>query len=330
MRKDTDSGCVSWFERITGFEEQGYAHARSRLQVHDGCLVSAHSQRRPRVGHLEMPTLGQLRARVADFAPSASTGPMALEHLRGDVRALHADPANAQALFQVASQFNLLEMVSPGVTPDDGVTRYQHDPTQGPACAMAAGAATIYRNYLMPVGGHIGQTAQRQVDCLADLGNQLGNGNDRLWAMRNGYPMFTREGVAGIDARLAGYSTDQREALKAHLRIGLHWQVEVTDVPPPGHLVSQAFCSALPVAYQRHRQTLPWQRFASLVLEAAYEATLLAAVLNHARTGCPLVYLTRLGGGVFGNAPAWIDAAIEHALARVEGRGLRVVMVTLG
>ena len=71
----------------------------------------------------------------------------------GDVQQMHQSPENAGALFQVASQFNLLEMVSPTVTPEDGVTRYQHDRTQGPACAIAAGAATIYRNYFAPVGG---------------------------------------------------------------------------------------------------------------------------------------------------------------------------------
>jgi hypothetical protein len=65
------------------------------------------------------------------------------------------------ALFQVASQFNALEMVAPNITPEDGVTRYQHDRTQGPACAIAAGAATIYRNYFVPVAGGIGQTAAR-------------------------------------------------------------------------------------------------------------------------------------------------------------------------
>ena len=37
------------------------------------------------------------------------------------MRALHADPANAQALFQVASQFNTLEMTGPSVTPEDGI-----------------------------------------------------------------------------------------------------------------------------------------------------------------------------------------------------------------
>jgi len=88
----------------------------------------------------------------------------------GDVRQMHQSPENAGALFQVASQFNLLEMTGPEVSPEDGVTRYQHDRTQGPACAIAAGAATIYRNYFAPVDGRDGQTAERQFDGLADLG----------------------------------------------------------------------------------------------------------------------------------------------------------------
>lgn len=33
--------------------------------------------------------------------------------------ALHKDPANGGAVFQVASQFNCLEMVGPGVTPGE-------------------------------------------------------------------------------------------------------------------------------------------------------------------------------------------------------------------
>ena len=82
--------------------------------------------------------------------------------------------SSAGALFQVASQFNLLEMTGPEVSPEDGITRYQHDRTQGPACAIAAGAATIYRNYFAPVGGGHGQTAKRQFDGLADLGEALG------------------------------------------------------------------------------------------------------------------------------------------------------------
>ncbi len=114
----------------------------------------------------------------------------------GDVRHMHQSPENAGALFQVASQFNLLEMIRPGVTPEEGVTRYQHDGTQGPACAIAAGAATIYRNYFAPVGGGHGQTKERQFDGLADLGDCLFAALKlpvaSLWRMQNGYALCTR------------------------------------------------------------------------------------------------------------------------------------------
>ena len=63
----------------------------------------------------------------------------------------------------MASQFNLLEMTGPSVTPEHRVTRYSGAHTQGPACAIAAGAATIYSNYFAPVDGEIGQTRERQI-----------------------------------------------------------------------------------------------------------------------------------------------------------------------
>ena len=39
-------------------------------------------------------------------------------------------------------------------------------------------------------------------------------------------------------------------------------------------VVSQAFCSALPVSYNPHIPSVHWKAFALLVLEAAYEATM--------------------------------------------------------
>jgi hypothetical protein len=57
---------------------------------------------------------------------------------------MHRAPEYGGALFQVASQFDALEMTGANVTPEDGVTRYQHDHTQGPACAIAAGAARSF------------------------------------------------------------------------------------------------------------------------------------------------------------------------------------------
>ena len=73
-----------------------------------------------------------------------------------------------------------------------------------------------------------------------------------------------------------------------------------------------------------------WQPFAELVLEAAYEATLWAAVLNTRRGASSIVLLTRVGGGVFGNDDTWIDAAMLRALTKVKDFNLDVRLVSTG
>jgi hypothetical protein len=106
---------------------------------------------------------------------------------------------------------------------------------------------------------------------------------------------------------VVGQRLQQIDDLRGNLRIGLHWNVEVTVARESGQYVSQAFCSALPVSYT-HIPQPHWQSFATLVLEAAYEATLWAAALNAAQGSSRTVFLTRLGGGSFGNKSSWIDA----------------------
>ena len=317
---------MDWFEKITGFAEKSYEDTQGRLTVREGKLVGA-GERAWSMGRLETPSLADLRQRFA--ALPAATGRTRVSCMTGDVRALHARAENRNAVFQVASQFNLLEMVAPHVTPEHGVTCYQVDRTQGPACAIAAGAGTIYRNYLAPVGNQAGQRADRQIDCLADLGQALGGQQHRLREMRNGYALCTRDGLLQIDARLRECDEALLDELRGRLRIGLHWCVDVTDSAEPGHHVTQVFCSALPVSYTSIPSVL-WTRFALLVLEAAYEATLLAAALNRAVNGADLVYLTRLGGGAFGNDPHWIAAAMRRAIRQVAIRGLDVRLVSHG
>ena len=126
-----------WFTELMGFREDGCDATRSRLAVVGDRLISTVNGRRYGIGELALPTLADLRARVNPTGAHRST----VTCQPGDARAMHAEPALAGALFQVASQFNLLEMVSQNVTPEHGVTGYAYDHTQGPACAMAAGAA---------------------------------------------------------------------------------------------------------------------------------------------------------------------------------------------
>jgi hypothetical protein len=234
----------------------------------------------------------------------------------------------------VASQFNALEMTGPSVAPENGVTHYEHDHTQGPACAIAAGAATIYRNYFAPVAEGIGQTSDRQLDGLAEIGQGLSAGMGRpvedLWQMRNGYAICSRPGLEAISGHLATLRPEEIDALRGRLSIGVQWDVEVTEgVAGPHPLVSQAFCSALPVAYTsvppRH-----WRAFASLVLEAAYEATMLAAVLNAQRGASNVVLLTLLGGGAFGNEEQWIINAMRRSLGVVSSFGIDARIVSYG
>lgn len=321
-----------WFSRLTGFNEGPYSTTRELLDVNGSTLRSKVNDRSFCIGQFEMASLADLRLRVAQG--TGASGPNRVSIVTGDVRKMHQLPEYAGALFQVASQFNALEMVGPSVTPEDGVTRYEHDRTQGPACAIAAGAATIYRNYFAPVGDQIGQSAANQIDGLADLGAELSRALGRpvpdLWSMQNGYALATRAGLEMIAAHLRETGDAAVDELAGHLRVGVHQGVEITDEPSsPGPRVTQVFCSALPVAYGRWPQPL-WQEFAQLILDAAYEATLLAGVLNSRQGGSNIVLLTMLGGGAFGNAPEWIHTAIQRAMSKTQGHGLDVRLVSYG
>jgi hypothetical protein len=143
---------MDWFEGLFGFREGAYTATQSKFVAEGGRLISRANGRSWSIGAFEMASLAELR-RLAEVAGSPSGKPT-VRLVQGDVRKMHAMPEYAGALFQVASQFNVLEMVSPDVVPEDGVTRYQHDRTQGPACAMAAAVALIYRNYFVPIGDH--------------------------------------------------------------------------------------------------------------------------------------------------------------------------------
>lgn len=315
-----------WFETLTGFPEESPQQVRENITV-DGKMLKSHINGKVLVcGQLETPTLAELRERV--HANGQKDGKISVREVVADVQDLHTNASNAGSLFQVASQFNLLEMVSPSVTPEHGVGIYEHDPTQGPACAIAAGAGTIYRNYFAIVNGQTGQSASNQIDCLADIGAALGNSESRLWEMRNGYVLASQSGLVEIAHRLHTASESELDKLRKLLRVGIQWDTQVT-LYDSQHTVSQAYCSALPVAYSHHASHL-WAAFARLVLEAAYEATVCTAILNAITNGNNQLFLTLLGGGVFGNEIDWILGGIERALKLYKDVNLDVAIVSYG
>lgn len=325
---------TDWFDELFGFREQSPAQVRTHLEVDGTTLRSRVNGASYEIGVLDTPSLRQLRTRAGESRVGQppvtpdSRSPIRVRNVVGEAGALHADSRNVGALFQVASQFNLLEMVSPRVSPEDGVTRYACDHTQGPACAIAAGAATVYRNYFAMVDGKEGQDTGRQIDCLRDVHGALSPDGRLLWKMRNGYALPTASTLTHFNRRFSELDEDGRDALRGALRIGIHRDVEVTR-SGSRHLVSQAFCSALPLSYSSAGSP-EWESFARLILEAAYESTLLAAVENARRIPGAPVYLTQLGGGAFGNRTAWIVVAMERAFHLLADSGLDVRIVHYG
>jgi hypothetical protein len=317
---------MTWFETLTGFPEESPQQVRENITVDGQTLTSQRNGKVFVYGRLETPTLAELRERVP--ASGFKSGKISVREVVANVQHLHTDVSNAGSLFQVASQFNLLEMVSPDVTPERGVGIYERDRTQGPACAVAAGAGTIYRNYFASVNGQTGQSANNQIDCLADIGAALGNTEGRLWEMRNGYALASQSGLVEIAHRLQASTESELDRLRQLLRIGIQWNTQVT-LNDSRHTVSQAYCSALPVAYSHHPSHL-WAPFARLILEAAYEATFCTAILNAMSNGSNRLFLTLLGGGVFGNETGWIIRAIQRPLTLYRDVELDVAIVSYG
>lgn len=309
---------MNWFRNLTGFEEDDPETVTRLIRCEGTRLFSAANGREFEAGRLRCPSLAELRV-----ATGGMRGQLRFSEVVADARALHRAPHNAGAVFQVASQFNLLEMVGPSVTPEMGIAGYAFDHTQGPACAMACGAGTIYRNYFVPLAGRAGQSWDRQINCLADLGAALGNGAGALWEMQNGYCLPSRFGLGAVADRLGAAAVEEWDRLRGLLRVGVQEDTEVTD-EGAGHFVTQVYCSAMPVAYSGLRADA-WEPLARLVLEAAYEAVLRVGALR----GGP-VFLTALGGGAFGNRQEWIADAMVRALEVMAGYDLDVVLVSYG
>jgi len=299
---------MTWFAELFGFPESKNG-LRRNITVDGEHMHSAANGRTFTHGTLDIPNLGELQDQ-AELVEADVEGDIRVREVVADAKKLHRDPANAGALFQVASQFNLLEMVAPDVTPDRGITRYSGDLTQGPACAMACGAGTLYRNWMA-------QTTKDQIDTIADVGELLGNDGNLYWKMRNGYALLT------------GECPDNLPQAHTALRVGVHHDTEVT-LEGAGHLVTQAYCSALPIAYSPNAAADQVEQLGRMVLNSAYEATLAAGVINAGRTGNNTIFLTLLGGGVFGNPSNWIIDAIERATALYGHVALDVVTVSYG
>jgi hypothetical protein len=331
----------SWFKDFFGFDENKISSSDDRTFLQEYieirnedsdqgeifCKKKGDKGKAYRFGRLEIASLTNLRAQVQAVLAKLPAQKNKVSEVVGDVSNFHEDPQNENAVFQVASQFNLLEMVDQTVSPEKGITRYMNDGTQGPSCALSAPAGTFYRNYLVKVNpneAQRGQTHDRQIHTLASLEKAL----DVELERQNGYVFVESvEQLSKITDFIAKQTPEQRDALMGLLEVGIQWNTEVNDSQK---YVQQVYASALPIGYHQTkiRQSTLWPDFACLVLDASYEATLLTTILNLAKNGCGRVYLTYLGGGVFANKHTWIYEAIEKTIVKMPQVGLDIRIVS--
>lgn len=338
-----------WFETLFGSVETPSFRKNRALFEYDETskiLKSKANGKEFQVGEFEIPSNRELKSRVQQLSSENSlisdVKGISFENITGNVKTLHQDTQNKGAVFQAASQFNCLEMIGPGVSPERGITDYSKDPTQGPACALSCPAGTVFRNYF--VNG-TGQAGNHQIDTLSEIGTLVSNDQHKYWEMKNGYclPCNTRT-MKALGQRLEA-ETELYEQCYSALRIGVHWNTEVSFLSEvrsgrkslssssdgQKHTVCQVYASALPVAYSKSTKSEDWAPFASLVLDAAYDSTLAAAHLLALERGTRVsVFLTALGGGAFGNRQQWIVSAIQKALEAHASAPLDVKLVHIG
>ncbi|PQJ79027.1 hypothetical protein [Polaribacter porphyrae] len=314
-----------WFKKLTGFEETSVQKVKDNIFVDGKNIISKINKRVLNYGELQVISLEKLRkTKITD----SIKGNIKVSEIIADVQDLHCNENNKNSLFQVASQFNLLEMIEPNISPEDGIDFYENDLTQGPACAIACGAGTIYRNYFVELNGQIGQTRNRQINCLKDIGRALNNKEFSLWEMKNGYALINQNGILNINKQISKLNNKEREFLKGKLKVGIQWDTEVT-IKNARHNVSQIYCSALPVSYCQ-LDTFYYESFARLILEATYEATFYTSIKNLIKFGSNKVFLTLVGGGAFGNDIDWILESLYKVIEKFKYLPLDVKIVSYG
>lgn len=379
---------LDWFQQLFGCEEPRETHKidesfevyPSNDQYGNFILHSKRNNREFPIGKFSTPTIKALRDRLNELLEriaSQRCDDMNNHESKGDWKVIEVDYKVIQsvfslhyeypkATFQAASQFNCLEFPNPRAFPELGITFYCTDHTQGPACALACAAGTMYRNYFTPVpipdsaindlpssikrsisteGTIRGQSKQFQLNTLDLLEGSLDNAQNEYWFIENGYTFSKSENnLLKLNQRLSSdYNSDElREELIEKVKVGFHEEVGVTFnsqgkvIPPhlPDVIVNQVYCSALSCAYSGI-SNVHWEPLARIVLQAMYEGAVLAGMIKwlESLVYCTIktskveepqetfenqLFLTFVGGGVFGNEMSWIYEAIGRAIAKVE------------
>jgi hypothetical protein len=326
---------MTWFEELFGFPESVRA-VKANFTVteteNSAILTSKVNNRSFNAGRFSIRNI----ASFSHVLSKPSTTPGTLNVIQGNgangsnsdicsVLETQSLPEINGATFQAASNFNCLEFCGPGESAAMGVTRYVYDCTQGPYCALATGAATVYRNYFAPHSDGARGQLEKDVQLLEKT--PIGR------FVQDGYP------VLGL-AQLKQVEKADWDDLD-QFYVGLHENCEVTTMArrgsgpitsgvPEGQIVHHVYAAAFNFAgtVARNETSL---RIARQMLSAEYQATVLAGWEMSQKypgyAGSGKLFLTAIGGGVFANPLEIIVGAVASAKDLIQKSGLQVYFV---
>jgi hypothetical protein len=337
----------NWFKNVFGFDEGGITfdkggitdkdreqiikfHTDSpviqKLEVNSSdpdnisIIDKGGKSKKYNVGKVKFVSTGSLLQSIAKVDTPLTSNDDGLKYykIQGNAGHLHYDPQLKGSLFQAASQFNALEMVSQYVIPEQGITMYKDDRTQGPACALACPYATLYRNYFSMPGDKpqsgirdSSQNTSDQINALEEFEKMSGI----TLRKENGY-FYPKDATEA--KKINVYLTDPEHFWNS-VKLVKYFIHEDTPVVSAidGYVVqnvAQIYCSALPLDYKRDELD-GCPLFIKMILCAIYYATFAqAVVMAQTKKERVKVLITGVGGGVFGNPKQVINAAINSAL----------------
>jgi hypothetical protein len=278
-RQQSELTAQNWFEQLIGRPESEFNYT----------LAEVPTEHQPAMGQFSQPTINELKALVTtSFGVNNPNGVKLQVDYRTSYGHMHAFDTSAlqftapeNALFQVASNFNCLEVPKMNYDPFNGyfLTGQMTDMTQGPSASGGAAFGAMLR---------LLEHRIKPIDLLSNV-PEISSKNGKV-----PYDWNSNVNILEID----------------QIKVGLHRNVRATfrrmsdnfAYNPKGPLINQVFTSTCIC-----ENTLPNGLSRSL-LEAAYEGTYLSAVVTKA----PMVVLTLIGGGVFcNNHKLIIDAMMK-------------------
>ena len=316
------------------------------------------------VGDFSCLPLPALKEKTQKLRAYNNTSKLTYQYIHGDISdIIHKITENDIVVVQAASQFNLLEMPSPEITPAKGIANYIMDNTQGPRVALSSPAGTLFRNYAVWNGtSQINTQINTLIDVMKELGLTLSGNYDSngdgsapakigQYSYVNGYLYINPFSIQPA-INLPSF----QKTMDDKLRVGIQWNTP--SIHNPNIKLCQVYSSGLPlggylsltdrgymidgidgviddmnidkfIKVMKNEYYPLIKPFAIALFASTFKCTLQAGVihaLRHGKESCT-VYLTAVGGGVFGNPHEWIKEGLLIALEEFKNFSLNVKMV---